>query len=271
MTENYRRYAIGVFDSGLGGLTAVKELGRIMPDENIIYFGDTARIPYGGRSRETVLKYAAEDVSFLRRFDIKMIIAACGTVSAAIEMPLADDILFTGVMLPAVKAACAVTKGKIGVIGTQATVKSGSYVKAVKQILPDAEVITQACPLFVPIVENGHLGTDDELARLVAHMYIDPLKTAGIDTLILGCTHYSLLSDVIAQILGEGVRLVTTGEEAAKFAAELLENNGLLNDSGNPGKNTYYVSDSPEMFTQSAQRFLGCDVTDVRMVRENAD
>ena len=183
--------AIGVFDSGVGGLTAVNELNTLMPNENIIYFGDTARIPYGSRSRETVLKYANEDIAFLRKHKIKMIIAACGTVSSVIgTSSLVDDMPFTGVLLPAAQAACSMTKnGKIGVIGTSATIRSGSFAKAIKTIRPGTSVIGNPCPLFVHLVENGYTDRNNKVTRLVAEEYLAPIKAEGVDTLILGCTH----------------------------------------------------------------------------------
>lgn len=260
--ENMRDLAIGVFDSGVGGLTAVKELNNILPNENIIYFGDTARLPYGSRSKETILKYANEDINFLRQHGIKMIIAACGTVSSVMNTKaLVEDIPFTGVLLPAVQAACGATEnGKIGVIGTQATIKSGSYGRAIKTIRPNSFVVGKACPLFVPLVENGYTDKDNKIARMVVEEYLEPIKNEGVDTLILGCTHYPLLKDIIADVVGEGVTLISSGEEAAKFANLCLLEQNLLNTSESIGKNTFYVSDSVEMFEENARQFLGHDV-----------
>lgn len=260
--EKMSDFAIGVFDSGVGGLTTVKELNRILPNEDIIYFGDTARIPYGSRSKETILKYANEDINFLRQHGIKMIIAACGTVSSVINTKkLVDDIPFTGVLLPAVQAACSATvNGKIGVIGTQATIKSGSYGRAIKTIRPNTFVVGKACPLFVPLVENGYTDRGNKVARIVAEEYLEPIKNEGVDTLILGCTHYPLLKDIIADIMGEEVTLISPGEEAAKFANLCLLEQNLLNTSNKIGKNTFYVSDSVEMFEENAKQFLGHDV-----------
>lgn len=251
-------YAIGVFDSGMGGLTAVKELNALLPNEDIIYFGDTARIPYGSRSRETVLRYAKEDVSFLLKHKIKMIIAACGTVSSVIgSEPLVDTMPFTGVILPTVQAACAATKnGKIGVIGTPATIRSGSYAKAVKSINPHARVIGNACPLFVHLVENGYTARDCKITRLAAEEYLTPIKNEGADVLILGCTHYPVLKDIIADIMGENVKLISSGAEAAKYAQSCLMSADLLNDGGHIGKNVFYVSDSIELFEENAGHFL---------------
>ncbi len=251
-------YAIGVFDSGMGGLTAVKELNEILPNEDIIYFGDTARIPYGSRSRETVLRYAREDVAFLLKHRIKMIIAACGTVSSVIgSKPLVDNMPFTGVVLPAAQAACAATKsGRIGIIGTPATIRSGSFVKAIKTISPHAKVTGNACPLFVHLVENGYTSKDCEITRLAAEEYLTPIKNENVDTLILGCTHYPVIKDVIADIMGEGVTLISPGAEAAKYAQSCLMSADMLNESSHSGKNVFYVSDSRELFEENAKHFL---------------
>ncbi len=253
-----RNSAIGVFDSGIGGLTAVKELARILPNENIIYLGDTARVPYGSKSRETIYKYAAQDVKFLQSHNVKMFIAACGTVSSV----LADDKsfcegLYTGVIVPAVNAACKVTKNrKIGVIGTSATVRSRSYERMIKEIMPDCEVYSKACPMFVPLVENGYIEKGCAPTEEIAREYLLPLKKAGVDTLILGCTHYPLLADIISEIMGEGVTLVSSGGEAGKFAMELLKNKGLLSDRCAKGRIELYCTDSAELFEENAQHFL---------------
>lgn len=251
-------YAIGVFDSGMGGLTAVKELNVLLPGEDIIYFGDTARIPYGSRSRETVLKYAKEDVAFLKKHKIKMIIAACGTVSSVIgSKPLVEDMPFTGVLLPTAQAACATTKiGKIGVIGTPATIHSGSFGKAIKAINPHAKVIGNACPLFVHLVENGYTSKDCKITRLAAEEYLEPIKAEGVDTLILGCTHYPVIKDIIADIMGDHVKLISPGVEAAKYAQSCLMSADLLNENEDTGKNVFYVSDSKALFEENAKHFL---------------
>ncbi len=250
--------AIGVFDSGLGGLTAVKELNRILPNENIIYFGDTARIPYGTRSRETVLRYAREDVAFLRRHPVKMIIAACGTVSSILgaNSPV-DDMPFTGVVYPAARAACAATRNnRIGVIGTPATIRSGSYEHALHTISSAVDVTAMACPLFVHLVEYGYTDRHNQITRLAAEEYLAPIRNADADTLILGCTHYPIIRDIIADVMGEGVTLISAGEETAKYAKQCLEEADLLTDSTEPGRNVYYVSDSVSMFRDNARHFL---------------
>lgn len=251
-------YAIGVFDSGIGGLTVVSELNRLLPAEDIIYLGDTARLPYGTRSKETILKYAREDTAFLLSHKIKLIIAACGTVSSVIGTePLSDDIPFTGVLLPAAQAACSATNnGRIGVIGTQATIRSGSYGKAIKTIRPGTYIVGNACPLFVPLVENGYTAADCEITRLAAKEYLKPMIEDEVDTLILGCTHYPLLREIIAEIMGDKVTLISPGEETAKQTEAMLLAANLLRDSQEAGTNTYFVTDSPEQFSANASAFL---------------
>lgn len=252
--------AIGVFDSGLGGLTCLKELNKLIPNENVIYFGDTARLPYGTRSRETILEYAHQDIAFVKSKNVKMIIAACGTVSSVLgSSKTADgDVPFTGVLLPAAQAACGITRnGKIGVIGTEATIKSGSYGKAIRGIRPDVSVIGAACPLFVPLVESGFTSRDNKVAKLVAEQYLAPVKKEGVDTLILGCTHYPIIRDVISDFMGDSVTLISSGEETAKYAYNMLMSREMLSDREENGTNTYYTSDSVELFGENARAFLG--------------
>lgn len=252
--------AIGVFDSGLGGLTCLKELNKLIPNENVIYFGDTARLPYGPRSRETVLEYAHQDIAFVKSKNVKMIIAACGTVSSVLGSGKTSDgdVPFTGVLLPAAQAACGLTRnGKVGVIGTEATIKSGSYGKAIRGIRPDVSVIGAACPLFVPLVENGFTARDNKVAQLVTEQYLAPIKEEGVDTLILGCTHYPIIKDVISDFMGDSVTLVSSGEEAAKYAYKMLMSKEMLSDREETGTNTYYTSDSIELFEENARAFLG--------------
>ncbi len=252
------RDAIGVFDSGMGGLTAVKVLNQIMPNESIIYFGDTARIPYGTRSRQTIMRYTKEDIAFLRRHPVKMIIAACGTVSSMLgaDAPV-DDIPFTGVVYPAAYAACEATQnGRVGIIGTPATVASGSYEQAIHFVDPNVAVTAMACPLFVHLVEYGYTDRNDPITRLAAEEYLQPIRDAGVDTLILGCTHYPVIAPAIADIMGEGVKLISASEAAAIYTRKCLEEHDLLTDSTERGHNTYYVSDSVSMFRDNAKNFL---------------
>ncbi len=256
-------HAIGVFDSGIGGLTTVKALNELLPNENIIYLGDTARIPYGTRSRETIAQYASQDIDFLKSHNVKMIIVACGTASAILmnNNSIKVDIPLTGVLLPAVQTACGVTQNnKIGVIGTPATIKSGGYGKAIRAIKPDINVIGKACPLFVPLVENGYTDRDNKVTKLVAEEYLEIMKKEKVDTLILGCTHYPILKDIISDIMGDGVRLISPGEEAAKFASALLSEKELLSSNTEQGINEFYVTDSVDLFTENCQAFLGEDI-----------
>lgn len=251
--------AIGVFDSGLGGLTAVKELNRLLPNENIIYFGDTARIPYGSRSRETILKYASQDIAFLKQYNIKMIIAACGTVSSMLgDITDVDGTPFTGVLMPTCRSACNVTRnGKIGVIGTPATIKSGSYSRIISGLDPAMSVYPNPCPLFVHLVENGYIDRNNKITILAAEEYLEPIKKHGVDTLILGCTHYPIIRDIIQDIMGDDVTLISAGGEAAKYARRYLSENNMLSSRTENGSNKFYVSDSTELFIENAQYFLG--------------
>ena len=255
---------IGVFDSGLGGLTAVKEFLRIMPHENIVYFGDTERVPYGSRPRETILRFAGQDAAFLNSNNVKMIVAACGTVSSVAES-VGDslDVPFTGVLRPTAKAAAAATRNRrVGVIGTTATIRSGSYRRALAEIDPGIEVFDRDCPLFVPLVENGFIADDDEVTRLVAKRYLAPLREAGVDTLILGCTHYPIIQRIISETVGSGVTLIDSGRETALACAGLLKERDLLCDRDNGGESHFFVSDRVEDFSRIAGIFLGCDVKD---------
>lgn len=250
---------IGIFDSGLGGLTTVSELQRIMPNENIIYFGDTGRVPYGTRSRVTIQKYARQDINFLLSKNVKMIIAACGTASSVISEDIINDlsIEYSGVPIPAAKAAANTTiQNRIGVIGTSATIRSGAYEKALFQINKEIQVFTNPCPLFVPLVENGFTDPDNEITRLTAEQYLAPLKEAGIDTLILGCTHYPIIKDIISKVMGSHVSLIDSGQEAARYACRLLTKKDMLNLTKRPAFSEYYISDTVEEFEKNAMTIL---------------
>lgn len=259
LTEKSEK-AIGVFDSGMGGLTCVAEIMKLMPNENIIYFGDTARVPYGNRSRETILEYARQDVNFVKKHDVKMIIAACGTVSSAVGQAkdFGGGVPFTGVVIPAVQAACAATRsGRIGVIGTAATIRSGAYGKAIRTIRQDAVIIGNACPLFVPLVENGITDKDDIVVKTMVSRYLEPIKRENVDTLILGCTHYPLLRDAIAEYMDESVKLISSGAEAAKYTMNMLAMNNMLSSRSENGHVTYFTSDSKKLFESNAHAFIG--------------
>lgn len=254
---------IGVFDSGLGGLTAVRSLRQILPEENLIYFGDTARVPYGGRAQETLLKYARQDVRFLRSFDLKAILVACGTVSttALPALQAENELPIIGVVEPTCRRAVAQTRNKkIGIIATLASIRSGAYEAALKQLDPEVEVISKACPLFVPLVENGRINRGDVVIETVAREYLEPMLEAGIDTLILGCTHYPLLTAILADICGPGVTLVSAGEEAAFELKRALKARDIRADRTQEGNPAFYVSDRVEDFEQIASIFLGEDL-----------
>ena len=258
--------AIGIFDSGLGGLTAVKQLEKVLPNENIIYFGDTARVPYGSRSQQTIIRYAEQDASFLLSKGVKMIIAACGTVSSvATDLGNVLPVPFTGVVEPTAQAAVNATKnGIIGVIGTSATVGSKSYKKAILAKDKKFKVYQQECPLFVSLVENGFISEDDKIVQLVAERYLEKLKNIKIDTLILGCTHFPIIAKAIQNYLGDEVTLIDSGRETAIYAADMLKKKNLLNKSAEKGEAVYYVSDTVEDFRKTAQIFLGQnDIQDV--------
>lgn len=249
---------IGVFDSGLGGLTAVKEMMDIMPHESLIYFGDTGRVPYGTRSDETIIKYSRQDINFLKSHNVKLIVVACGTVSSvALPEILKDcDIPIVGVVEAASEAAMKASQnGRIGIIGTPGTIKSGAYSKWIHNKQPQIQTFSKACPLFVPLVENGHF--DTEVARLVIEEYLSGIKSQGVDTLILGCTHYPLLEKAIAEYMGEGVTLINSGAEIAKSLKSKFPE--LMNESGAP-EYRYFVSDNIENFENLASTFLRCDI-----------
>ncbi len=247
---------IGVFDSGLGGLTAVRELMQILPGESIVYFGDTARVPYGTRSRDTIQKFAAQDLRFLLEQDLKAVLVACGTVSSVAlpELQRMSQVPVIGVVEPTACAACKATRnGKIGILGTSATVKSGSYQSAIAAIDPKISVTAKSCPLFVPLVENGYL--QGQITELAALEYIKPLQDAGVDTVILGCTHYPLLKPVLSELFGPGVTLIDSGREAALELAEVLRQRGQLSEN-TEGTRRYFVSDEVSNFSHIAGMFL---------------
>ena len=253
------RRPIGVFDSGLGGLSAVREIRALLPQEDLVYFGDTGRVPYGTRSRTTIRRYAAQDIRFLlSHADCKAVVVACGTVSAnALDDLRADNgIPIIGVIDPAVDAAARATKnGKIGVIATPSTIASGAYERALLEKDPSFSVTGQACALFVPLVENGFVDADDPIPYLTAERYLAPIRESGADTLILGCTHYPLLSAVISRVLPE-VTLIDTGREAANSLSALLDDRAMHTPSDTPGTSRFYVSDEPQNFACAASRFL---------------
>ncbi len=258
---------IGVFDSGIGGLTVVRELIKQLPNESIIYFGDTARVPYGPKSPDTVLRYSREIVAFLESQGVKAVVIACNTATAhalpALKREIAIPIL--GVIEPGARAAAGATKTKrIGVIGTAGTVKSGAYESEIKRLLPDAFVFSQACPLFVPLVEEGW--TDDDATRIIANKYLTPVAEAKTDTLVLGCTHYPLLKSVIGRVVGREVRLIDSAEETARQTAQLLREANLESTRAGEARYRFIASDAPETFLSVGQRFLGSSIDRVETI-----
>ncbi len=251
---------VGIFDSGLGGLTVVREVLSELPDEDIVYFGDTARVPYGSKSRDTIVHYTKQILAFLKTKDVKAIVVACNTASAYAleEVQASVPVPIVGVVKPGALVAAKETKnGRIGVIGTRGTVRSGLYRKCLLEYRPDAEVFQKACPLFVPLVEEGLW--EDELTRIAAERYLQELKDAGVDTLIMGCTHYPLIRPVIREIMGEEVRLINPAHETAKRMREILEQKELCRDPFCvPSKTPYrfFVSDDPESFRDFASKIL---------------
>ena len=266
---------IGIFDSGLGGLTAVKELRALIPGEELVYFGDTGRVPYGTRSAGTIIKYASQDAAFLLSQGVDFLLVACGTASTAAlgHLKKTLSVPIVGVVEPAAEAAVRETKnGKIAVIGTPATIRTGAFDAAIKARLPEAEVISRACPLFVPLVESGFTDPGCEITRLACEHYLADVKKSGADVMILGCTHYPLIADAIASVL-PGVTLISAGAEAARAVAALVGKPG--GDPAGPAPVRYFVSDDPALFTASASRFLGsdllCGVTRIDIERVAAD
>lgn len=265
--KNGNEQPIGVFDSGLGGLTVVKQLQRILPNEHLVYFGDTARIPYGTKSKWLIQRFAMEDALFLLEFDIKLLVVACNTASSSALPVLQNrlEIPVVGVVEPGAMAAVEATKNKkIGVIGTSATIGSGSYTRAILNHMPEAKVLGQPCPLLVPLVEEGWL--DDEVTVLTLKKYLKPLMESGVDTIILGCTHYPLLEPVIQRIVGSEVKLIDSGKEMAKAVQKILQDLDLLNPKVKQTENQYFVSDSPEAFSRIGSIFLGKHLPKVERV-----
>ena len=248
---------IGIFDSGIGGLTVVKEIFRHLPLESVVYFGDTARVPYGSKSPKTVETFALEDIFFLLTQNVKILVAACHTVSSVVLDSLVArlHLPILGVVDPGVRAALKTTRNRrIGVIGTQGTVASGTYEKKLHLKDPAVNVFSQACPLFVPLAEEGWL--DGDVTERVARIYLEPIRAQGIDTLILGCTHYPLLKPVIQGVLGPGVKLIDSAEETARTVAARLRILGLENQEGGGLHHKMFVSDIPLRFRQVGERFL---------------
>ncbi len=259
--------SIGVFDSGIGGLTVVKELNRLLPRESIIYFGDTARVPYGSKSNGTVIDYALQDSRFLIRKNVKMIVVACNTVSSVALDILREkyDVPIVGMINPGAKAAINTTrKNRIGVIGTESTIGNAAYSKEILKLNSEMKIYEKACPLFVPLAEEGW--TEHEATEIIAREYLSELVEEDIDSLILGCTHYPLLKSVIQKVVGKGVTLIDSGSSAATVVEDYLKGRNLLNDNAEKSADLFYVTDMPRKFTFVAERFLGRKIHNIMKV-----
>lgn len=260
MTDNR---PIGVFDSGIGGLTVLREIWKVVPEESTIYFGDNSRAPYGTKSRSTVIRYSLQNMKFLESKDVKMIVVACNTASAYAyeELKKRANVPVVEVVTPGADVACRATKnGRIGIIATKGTISTGVYKKAVedrgKELgMENIEIFEQACPLFVSLAEEGWW--DKEVTKLTAEEYLKPLKEAGVDTLVMACTHYPLLSKVIKEVMGDNVILINTGEATAQVVKELLDKEGTASEGNSNPLREFFTSDEPELFEQVATPFLG--------------
>ena len=258
MTRGDPAAPIGVFDSGIGGLTVVHELMRQLPHESIIYFGDTARVPYGPKSPDTVRRYSREISAYLVDQGVKAVVVACNTATAHGLGALREELPLpvVGVVEPGARAAVAASHGQaIGVIGTAGTISSGAYDRAIRDLLPAARIVARSCPLFVPLVEEGW--TTGEVARLVAHEYLDPIRDEGIDALVLGCTHYPLLKPLLSEIVGADVRLIDSAQETAGETARVLDELRLRAAPDARPAYRFIASDAPDTFLRLGQRFLG--------------
>jgi glutamate racemase len=259
---------IGVFDSGVGGLTVVRALMERLPFENIIYFGDTARVPYGVKSVETIAHYTTQIAEFLLAKEVKLLVVACNTMAAVASQVVKDlspvpvlDVIDAG----ALGAIATTTKKQVGVIGTPTTINSNAYARAIHQYEPEVRIFSQACPLFVPLVEEGWL--DHQVTRLTAQEYLKPVLAQDIDTLVLGCTHYPLLKPLLQDVVGPGVRLVDSAEAMAEETAALLTEMSLSNPQRTAPRYEFYVTDVPLRFQTIGERFLGRTLSNVHVVK----
>ncbi len=263
---------IGVFDSGIGGLTVVREIMALLPNESIVYFGDTARVPYGTKSPEVVRSFAIQDTRFLMKHGVKMVVAACHTASSVAldDLKAAFPVPVHGVIEPGVRAALKATRNNtIGVIGTRATILTGTYERKLAALRKNVRVESRACPLFVPLVEEGWL--DGDITRGTAAVYLDPLKEKGIDTLILGCTHYPLLKRVIGDFFGNGICLIDSAEETARAIRETLQSNGMESPARSDPELLFFVSDIPAHFREVGGQCLGRPLGSVHQVNLELD
>uniref|UniRef100_A0A832DHQ7 Glutamate racemase n=1 Tax=Ignavibacterium album TaxID=591197 RepID=A0A832DHQ7_9BACT len=255
---------IGVFDSGIGGLTVVKRLMSVLPKESIVYFGDTARVPYGSKSNETVIEYSIQNTKFLLQKGVKAVVVACNTASsiALNELRKNFDVPIIGMIVPGAQMAIDETRNKkIGVIGTRATISNKAYSKAIKEIDSEIEVYEKACPLFVPLAEEGW--THHKATYEIAEEYLKELREKSIDTLVLGCTHYPILADVIQDVIGKNVKLIDSGIASSEVVRSELHRIGLETNSAIPGNASFYVSDLPTTFKEVAELFLGKQINEV--------
>lgn len=260
---------LGMFDSGLGGLTVMQQIVRLLPHEDVVYFGDTARLPYGAKSPETIIRYSIENTQFLIQKNIKMMVVACNTASAhALEnLQQKFSLPMLGVVSPGAESAVQTTQnGRIGVLGTKGTIHSQSYQRAIHRLDSKVEVFPAACPLFVPLVEEGCI--DHPAACLIVREYLHPLKEKGVDTLLLGCTHYPLLEELIRAEMGGDVRIVDSAISCAQKVSELLLKSGLERSSKKQAAYQYYVSDDPERFEVLGSAFLGRPIKDVSLQQD---
>lgn len=268
MAVDKRKRPIGVFDSGIGGLTVLKEIIKEMPNEATIYLGDTARVPYGIRSPETVIRYSFENTRFLFSKDIKLLVVACNTASSISLNTIKSSVPIPviGVIEPGAKAAVRATRNKrIGVIGTEATIKSGSYSRAIRAIDREIEVFGLPCPLFVPLVEEGW--TEGKVVTMIAERYLKKIKDKRIDTLVLGCTHYPLLKNVISRVMGGNVRLIDSAVEVAQEIKATLESGGLKRNDKKRPLREFYVTDSPERFVKVGENFLKDKIEHIALIK----
>lgn len=255
---------IGIFDSGLGGLSTVRAMKKLLPNEDIVYFGDTGRVPYGTRSNETIETYTAQDIKFLRSYDCKMIVVACGTVST-VASSIIENLKepATGIAKPSARAASKATKNKIiGLIGTSATVNSRIFEKELKAIDSEIQIVSTACPLLVSLVENNWIDENDEVTTLAVKRYLADIMESGADTIILGCTHFPILAPIIQKVAGENITLIDTGLEEAKYVKEVLEKEDISNDDNHIGQARYFVSDKTQNFCTVANILLGEEIDD---------
>ncbi|MBR7072571.1 MAG: glutamate racemase [Eubacterium sp.] len=254
---------IGVFDSGLGGLSTVRAIKKILPNEDIVYFGDTGRVPYGTRSNETIETYTAQDIKFLRRHGCKMIVVACGTVSTVSERIINElSEPATGIAKPSARAAAKATVNKkIGIMGTSATINSGAFDREIHKYDEEIEIVSVACPLLVSLVESNWIAPDDEVTTAAVKRYLEPIIEAGCDTIILGCTHFPLLSPIIQKVAGESVKLIDSGLEEAEYVKSVLNEKDMKNEAAHTGEYKYFVSDKPQNFYTAANTLLGEDIS----------